>query len=719
MHHDGEAKVNEANTPSGSLMSENTEERGAILVLVLVFAVIGALFVLPILYYTSSVLRAGSVPTDKAEAVELAEGGTWVALSNQGDLFDQCNGGELISSLEFVTTTCEVISKSALRDESNVPYAIASVQVDEQVPAELDDGDSYTNPSTAADPAAWLADLATQPTAGKVWVPELPVRATSSGGTRDTTMAAGTAADGYVGCRVFFPGTFDAPIVIDGPTYFTSGVYYFTNSVTILNGADLVAGSGSELGCATDQTAIASAVDSPTPLNMSGFGGTFILGDAGRIVLDDSAGGAPIRFAINQRYVSELETSVEASKSVSILSVNGDGTLPTDALVIPGVLHVPASTIGVDGSPLAALAGYLPSIVTPGLTSPPSAPTNTNTLAFKRNDAGDGFGRVSVIWDAPFDNGAQITEYTAAAYLSSDPGTTYSCSPATSSNPDLAPQTNCIIAGFPLNDETPIITVTATNSQGISAASTVVTGEALRTDLNDMQQPKKPTDAQVNNHTDGINVTWAAPDETDRTPTNGYLVTVTDSAGNVEACRARFDEHNCVVASFALIPSGLYDIDIYTVVHEGPNAAIEILSGGKEIDGHVYLPQGATSPTPVREVTPFKPDVLPILDLSTVGTEPVDIIVAGYIAVPQGRILIGAASPSTSSVSLNGGVLASQISLSSGGFPDLLEVSFDNPIAQKRIRLVSTTDTRFKAESVAIVQVNESGSLAINSWVVQ
>ena len=39
--------------------------------------------------------------------------------------------------------------------------------------------------------------------------------------------------DGFPECTVYFPGTFQDPVTISGPTYFTSGVYYFQDVVTL------------------------------------------------------------------------------------------------------------------------------------------------------------------------------------------------------------------------------------------------------------------------------------------------------------------------------------------------------------------------------------------------------------------------------------------------------------------------------------------------------
>ncbi len=46
-------------------------------------------------------------------------------------------------------------------------------------------------------------------------------------------------------------------------------------------------------------------------------------------------------------------------------------------------------------------------------------------------------------------------------------------------------------------------------------------------------------------------------------------------------------------------------------------------------------------------------------------------------------------------------------------------VRLDNPIAQKRVRLRSVADAGYRATSDAVVQINRSGSIAINSWIIQ
>ncbi len=274
-------------------------------------------------------------------------------------------------------TTCVVLDTENLRPNSELPYAVATVQADSPVPPELVTDETYTNPNTAAQPDAWLTtpDWTAAPTEEKVWLPQLPVQATSADGNRQTTMLPGSMSPPYTTCDVFFPGTFTSPITL-GAHPRTSHRASITSPrpIVLADGADVVVGNGTEFGCTTDFEAISFASSVPDPLNMSGLGGTFVLGGNARITVQD-AGTDDIRFAINQRYVSSDETSVAASSDVAIVSVNGqhEPFLPGEGFgqdfFFAGASAVPASTVGTDGNPSATDSDYLPSVLTVKPTS--------------------------------------------------------------------------------------------------------------------------------------------------------------------------------------------------------------------------------------------------------------------------------------------------------------------------------------------------------------
>lgn len=751
-------------------------DEGSTLVLVLVLMLISALIVVPLINYTMTVSRAAQVEVNKARSVQLARGGFWVALSYQEALYDMCNGGSLPSSLSTVTTTCTVLRTDTLRPIEKVPAHIAVVQGDigdgtgAVVPAAIATGGSYVNPNTPSDESAWLAtpDWTTASTANKVWLPELPVQSTSGGGTRDTTMLPGTQDPLYASCRVFFPGTFTTPITIDEPTYFASGVYYFTEPITLENGADVAVGNGAAGGCTTDFEAVASATSVPDPLNMSGLGGTFVFGENARLVIDDTVAAGDIRFAMNQRYVSTEEASVIASSNVSIISVNGnhapfDPADPTDVLGVDlnvdGVIAVPLSRVDdpIDDphdptdDPLATDAGYLPSAHTPkpippdwdGLAAPTATPLRTGSGTY---DAA-----ATITWPAANANGSMITSYTVTGTwtgVGNNPGPgPFTCSPAVPTLPDTSIQPSCTITGLRHRSKF-TFDVVATNAYGDSAAATsnpirarVVpngTGTIPADPL--IVAPAAPVNMAVGNvYSDGLEITWdpVLPPDDGNSPVTTYVVTATpaatplDPSDDVSCPPVWWDETSCVLPlTDTVLPLPVDDFYLISMVAAKPDPLGGILlSPVVELDGDPgdggippepdpYLYEAGVGPSPVQvaDVPNVRiPD--PIVDLAMYSTNEVSVTIAGYVAVPQGHVRIDAANPANKTVRMSGGLVAAQIRL--GTHPASLQVTFDNPIAQKTVRLRSTASDRYTAVADAVVKVNRSGSIAVNSLVVQ
>ncbi len=125
----------------------------------------------------------------------------------------------------------------------------------------------------------------------------------------------------------------------------------------------------------------------------------------------------------------------------------------------------------------------------------------------------------------------------------------------------------------------------------------------------------------------------------------------------------------------------------------------------------------APPPPPPPSPGPVVP--LPIIDLdlpSGVSAATVDI--PGYVSVPQGRVRLS--NPNGLAVRISGGVLAAQLdgvdSRATG--PQSVDVGFVETIVQRKFRIVSTTDAGHET-STAVVQVNQNGAYAINSWEIQ
>ena len=112
-------------------------------------------------------------------------------------------------------------------------------------------------------------------------------------------------------------------------------------------------------------------------------------------------------------------------------------------------------------------------------------------------------------------------------------------------------------------------------------------------------------------------------------------------------------------------------------------------------------------------------DATPIVQVDFTGDGAAVFFVPGYIAVPQGRIDVNIGAGAGKSVQLLGAVLAAKITRV-GEMPALLELGFVNRVVQKTFKIVAQTPDSLgtpKIISVAIVQVNDFGEYAINSWV--
>ena len=119
--------------------------------------------------------------------------------------------------------------------------------------------------------------------------------------------------------------------------------------MTFTAGADVVVGMGHHTGCTNDQEAAFYVETPPATHNISGLGGTFVLGHDAKLVVTNETGSPKLRF--NQRYVHASDTGTAPSFGVSIVSVNGvvvsgpdgAGKYVLGPLNVPGVVEVPAS----------------------------------------------------------------------------------------------------------------------------------------------------------------------------------------------------------------------------------------------------------------------------------------------------------------------------------------------------------------------------------------
>ena len=100
--------------------------------------------------------------------------------------------------------------------------------------------------------------------------------------------------------------------------------------------------------------------------------------------------------------------------------------------------------------------------------------------------------------------------------------------------------------------------------------------------------------------------------------------------------------------------------------------------------------------------------------------------IPGYIAVPQGIVRVNnphGLGTSDNPVSLTGGIVAAAFRVIDDRAVEgelTVPIGLVNPVVQRTFRITSTTSSgNPKITSTAIVQINQNGAYAINSWVVQ
>lgn len=126
-------------------------------------------------------------------------------------------------------------------------------------------------------------------------------------------------------------------------------------------------------------------------------------------------------------------------------------------------------------------------------------------------------------------------------------------------------------------------------------------------------------------------------------------------------------------------------------------------------------------PTPCAPPPTAVTTECPIIDVNLTTAAKINIKIPGYVSIPQGSfsLMIGAGAGVDKTLSFGGGILAAQMSVP-GEAPAFLQLGLLNPVVQKTFKITTETVTGLpKIVSVALVQVNETGGHAVNSWVVQ
>ncbi|MEQ1698555.1 MAG: hypothetical protein ABMA25_00500 [Ilumatobacteraceae bacterium] len=352
------------------------KDDGSAIVIALAFVMIGAMFVTPMLRYAIAVTHTGRSQQQKLERAEAVKGAFRAVMADPAGLYESCSNSGLHNEVTLasaqmdvpVTTTCTTVKNATELTASELRIAMTTTVVGTSAPAGT--VGSSSPPVVAGSENAWVANSSTTSQGGKILLPNLPAHALTH------PSSAGYMMPSWVGsCRVFFPGTYNDPITITNnvPVYFTSGIYYFDNTVTISGSANVVVGGGTVEGCTNDQEAAFEALGAPGNHNISGYGATWIFGGAGRLVFNDQTAGTGPSLQFNSRLVADTDIGTLSSRSVSILSVNGvdgGGNVAVD-FNLPGSMFVPKSMNSATPPAQAMVDGYVPSTLRPdGLGTP-------------------------------------------------------------------------------------------------------------------------------------------------------------------------------------------------------------------------------------------------------------------------------------------------------------------------------------------------------------
>lgn len=237
-----------------------------------------------------------------------------------------------------------------------------------------------------------------------------------------------------------------------------------------------------------------------------------------------------------------------------------------------------------------------------------------------------------------------------------------------------------------------------------------------------------PVDAYSN----GVGGTWVFG-------LSGRLVVDTATSGGASGASLVFNRR-LVAASDPLVV--VNDVSIMSV--NGLWDGISTTTADLDLPAQLHVPASRVYVSASSQVEPlpkYKPSTLvsgvaaptacaapptaptagcPIIDINFTTTAKITLEVAGYVAVPQGSVSITttAGAEVNKRIKFGGGILAAQVAVT-GTSPAWLQLGLLNPVVQKTFKITTQTSGTPQVISVALVQVNETGGYAINSWVVQ
>jgi hypothetical protein len=124
---------------------------------------------------------------------------------------------------------------------------------------------------------------------------------------------------------------------------------------------------------------------------------------------------------------------------------------------------------------------------------------------------------------------------------------------------------------------------------------------------------------------------------------------------------------------------------------------------------------------PVTTIPFISAAPLPVVEVDLTSAAGVKLSIPGYVAIPQGRLVVRTAAGSEASkdITIGGGVLAATMEVSPAR-PAAFAFGLVNPVVLLTLKIVTTTTAGTPVvSSTAIVQVKENGANKVNSWQIQ
>jgi hypothetical protein len=215
----------------------------------------------------------------------------------------------------------------------------------------------------------------------------------------------------------------------------------------------------------------------------------------------------------------------------------------------------------------------------------------------------------------------------------------------------------------------------------------------------------------------------------------GRLVVDTASAGDISFVMNRrlqaaskpeavMNDVSIVTVNGVTTGAATAALDLPAQLNVPPSRVLSSTPANEEPAGHGYTSSTLVSPL-APAVSCASPAAFttacPVVDVNLSTAASVTVHIPGYVAVPQGSLAVTTAggAEANKDISFGGGVLAAQVAVGPS-FPGELQIGVVETIVQRKFKVVTrTTQGQPVVTATAIVQVNETGGYAINSYTVE